>query len=464
VFHHVRGSRHLAAAALCLLAAAGCATLPDTAALIERHAGQAARFENARGPLSAQKSAAILAELKRKSGDIDILEKQIALEQAIVGSPLFLGNKVILLQDGAATYPAMFAAIRNAQDHINLETYIIDDDEIGRQFADLLLEQQARGVQVNVIHDSVGGINTPKAFFDRLTEGGIEVLEFNPINPLMAKAPWSLNNRDHRKLLVVDGRTAFIGGINISSVNSAGSVVRGAGKAAGSTVAWRDTHLQIEGPVVGELQKLFMETWEKQRGQPLAPKEYFPVLEPQGKEIVRAIGSTPDDPYSLIYLTLISAIGNAEKQVYLTNAYFVPDPQLLKSLIDAAGRGVDVKLILPSHSDSAVVFHAGRSHYSSLLEGGVKLYERLGELLHSKTAVIDGVWSTVGSSNLDWRSFLDNDEVNAVILGREFGQKMQAAFAGDLAASRAIDLESWERRPFSFRIKEWMARLWERLL
>ena len=460
----IRALKLAAVTAFCLLAAAGCATLPDTDALIARHTAQAARFENARGPLSAQKSAAILAELKRKSGDIDILEKQIALEQAIVGSPLILGNKVTLLQDGAATYPAMFAAIRNARDHINLESYIIEDDEIGGQFANLLLEQQGRGVQVNVIYDSVGGFNTPKAFFKRLTAGGIEVLEFNPINPLAAKTPWLINNRDHRKLLVVDGRTAFIGGINISSVYSSGSIARRTVKAAENTAAWRDTDLQIEGPVVGELQKLFMQTWEKQRGKPLVQKEYFPALKAQGKDIVRAIGSTPDDPYSLIYLTLISAIGNAEKQVYLTNAYFVPDPQLLKSLIDATGRGVDVKLILPSHSDSAVVFHAGRSHYSTLLKAGVKIYERRGALLHSKTAIIDGVWSTVGSTNLDWRSFLDNDEINAVILGREFAQQMLAMFARDLEASDAVDLERWERRPLSFRFKEWMARVWGRLL
>ena len=454
----------LAVASVCLLVAAGCATLPDTDALIERHAGQMARFENARGPLSTQKNAAILAELKRKSGDIDILEKQIALEQAIVGSPLVVGNKVSLLQDGTATYHAMFAAIRNAQDHINLESYIIEDDEIGQQFADLLLEQQARGVQVNLIYDSVGGFNTPKAYFDRLSAGGIEVLEFNPINPLAAKGPWLLNNRDHRKLLVVDGRIAFIGGINISSVYSSGSIVRLSGEETESAVAWRDTHLQIEGPVVGELQKLFMDTWEKQHGKPLAAKDYFPVLEPRGGEIVRAIGSTPDDPYSLIYLTLISAIGNAEKQVYLTNAYFVPDPQLLKALTDAAGRGVDVRLMLPSHSDSAVVFHAGRSHYSTLLDGGVKIYERVGALLHAKTAVIDEVWSTVGSTNLDWRSFLDNDEINAVILGRDFARQMLAMFAQDLASSQAIDPERWKNRPLSLRFKEWMARVWGRLL
>ena len=447
-----------------VLAAAGCATLPNTDALIERHTAQTVRFENARGAVSARKSAAVLAQLKRKSGDIDILEKQIALEQAIVGSPLILGNKVTLLQDGAVTYAAMFAAIRKARDHINLESYIIEDDEIGQQFADLLLQQQSRGVQVNIIHDSFGGFKTPKAFFQRLTEGGIEVLEFNPINPLKAKKPWLINNRDHRKLLVVDGRTAFIGGINISSVYSSGSVARRAMTAPKEMIAWRDTHIQIEGPVVGELQKLFMQTWEKQRGKPLDPKAYFPALKAHGKDIVRAIGSTPDDPYSLIYLTLISAIGNAEKQVYLTNAYFVPDPQLLKALMDAAGRGVDVKLILPSHSDSEIVFHAGRSHYSTLLNSGVKIYERVGELLHSKTAVIDGVWSTVGSTNLDWRSFLDNDEINAVILGREFAQKMQAMFATDLAGSQAIDPENWERRSLLLRFKEWMARMWGRLL
>ena len=263
----IRALKLVAITAFGLLAAAGCATLPDTDALIARHSAQAARFENARGPLSARKSAAILAELKRKSGDIDILEKQIALEQDIVGSPLILGNKVTLLQDGAATYAAMFAAIRNARDHINLETYIIEDDDVGRQFADLLLEQQGRGVQVNLIYDSVGGFGTPKAFFERLRQRGIEVLEFNPINPLAAKAPWLINNRDHRKLLVVDGRTAFLGGINISSVYSSGSIARRTAKAAGSKGVWRDTHVQIEGPVVGELQKLFMQTWEKQRGK-----------------------------------------------------------------------------------------------------------------------------------------------------------------------------------------------------
>jgi len=446
------------------LGMAGCATLPDADALIARHSAQAARFENARGPMSAKKSAAILAELKRKSGDIDILDKQLALEQSISDSPLTMGNKVTLLQDGTATYAAMFAAIAQAKDHINLESYIIEDDAIGHEFATLLLAAQARGVQVNVIYDSVGGINTPRAFFDWLKQAGIVVLEFNPVNPLQAKGAWLINNRDHRKLLIVDGLTVFLGGINISNVYSSGSVVRRPGKPDANAVAWRDTDLQIEGPVVAEFQKMFMETWRKQHGPALAAKAYFPTLTPQGKDIVRAIASTPDDPYSLIYLTLISAIGNAEKHVHLTNAYFVPDPQLLSALTDAAARGVEVKLILPSHSDSELVFHAGRAHYAGLLKGGVQIFERQGELLHSKTAVVDGVWSTVGSTNLDWRSFLDNDEVNAVVIGREFAAQMQAMFEKDLAASLRIEPQAWADRPIKFKLKEWLAQFWQRLL
>ena len=454
-----------AAAALCLaLLAAGCSTLPDTRFLSERYVAQSARIESARGAVSEKRSAALVAELKRTSGDVDILDKQIALEQAISGSPLMADNKVTLLQDGPATYEAMFTTIRAAKDHVNIESYIIDNDEVGRQFSELLLERQSQGVQVNIIYDSVGSIGTERAFFDRLAQAGIQLLEFNPVNPLTVVAPWTLNHRDHRKLLVVDGRTAFLGGINISNVNSSGSSPRGGDGPVDITRGWRDTDVRIEGPAVGEFQKLFMQTWAKQKGKPLAAKDYFPALAPQGKELVRALGSTPDDPYSLIYLTLISAITNAGKSVRITNAYFVPDPQLVKALLDAAARGVDVRLMLPAHSDSDAVFYAGRSHYSELLQAGVKIYERQGALLHSKTGIVDGVWSCVGSSNLDWRSAIDNDEINAVILGREFAQQMQDAFARDIAASAAIDPELWQQRSLLQRLKEFTARVWGRLL
>jgi len=451
-------------AAYCLLISMGCASLPDTENLTERYAAQAARFESVHGELSAKRSAALVAELKRKSGNLDILDKQLALEQQLVGSPLVVGNKVTLLQDGPATFKAMFAAIGKAKDHINVESYIIEDGEIGQKFADLLIDRQKNGVQVNLIYDSVGGLGTPQAYFDKLTQAGVKVLEFNPINPLDAKKSWELNNRDHRKLLVVDGRVAFLGGINISNVYSSGSSGGKSSAPVDPKKGWRDTHVQVDGPVVAEFQKLFIQTWEKQHGSPLAKRNYYPVLTPQGNEFVRALGSTPDDPYSIIYLTLIAAITNAEKQVYITNAYFVPDQQLMKALIEAAARGVDVRIILPSHSDSAMVFHAGRSNYEDLLEGGVKVYELNGAVLHAKTVVIDGVWSCIGSYNLDWRSALDNNELNAVILGKEFAKKMQDQYMKDIAASKFIDPEVWKKRSLFVRMKEWGARLWGRLL
>jgi cardiolipin synthase A/B len=234
---------------------------------------------------------------------------------------------------------------------------------------------------------------------------------------------------------------------------------RGDGKK--NALPWRDTDLLIEGPVVATLQKLFMETWQSQKGAPLAPRQYFPPLQRAGPEVVRVIGSSPDDPFSQIYVTLISAINSAENEILITNAYFVPDPQLQKALIDAVGRGVEVKLIVPSTTDSSLVFHAGRSHYEALLRGGVKIYERRAALLHAKTGVIDGVWATVGSTNLDWRSFLHNQELSAVILGNEFGAKMRAAFDRDLAVSNRITFDAWEHRPLSARAKEMFARLWE---
>lgn len=169
----------------------------------------------------------------------------------------------------------------------------------------------------------------------------------------------------------------------------------------------------------------------------------------------------PEEPFSVIYATLLSAIGSAESRIQITNAYFAPDPQLLAALEGAAARGVDVRLILPSETDSWLVFHAGRGYYGRLLRAGVKIYERRGRVLHSKTALIDGVWSTVGSTNLDWRSFLHNHELNAVVLGSEFGAQVQAMFEADLAESDAISLEAWKRRPLEMRFKEGFARLWE---
>ena len=443
---------------LCL---AGCSSLPTIVPDLARRPGPAVQLEGARGPLSAAQSKAILDRLASRGQPTDIFERHLALEEAIVGSPLTTGNRVLLLQDGPATYQAMLAAIVAAEDHITMETYILEDDDVGQRFAQALVAKQQQGVQVNLIRDSVGTLNTPAAFFDQLSAAGVKVLEFNPINPLVARKVWELNQRDHRKLLIVDGRTAFLGGINISSVYSGGSFSRGFRARPQGTPAWRDTDLHLQGPVVAELQKMFLATWAAQKGDPLPAKNYFPPSVAAGREVVRAIGSSPEEPYNLIYATLLSAIGSAETSVRLTNAYFVPDPQLLAALIAAAGRGVDVTLILPSQTDSWLVFHAGRNYYAQLLRGGVKIFERRGVILHSKTALVDGVWATVGSTNLDWRSFLHNHELDAVVLGAEFGAQVQAMFAKDLAASDQITLEQWERRALHLRIKEALARFWE---
>jgi cardiolipin synthase len=444
-----------------LLGLAGCSSLPTIVPDLARRAGPPVQLEGARGPLSAAQSKAILEALRSRGQDTEIFDRHLAIEEAIVGSPLTTGNRVLLLQDGPATYRAMLAAILAAEDHINLETYILDDDEVGQRFAQALIDKQRQGVQVNLIRDSAGTFGTPAAFFQRLADSGIKVLEFNPINPLVARKEWELNQRDHRKLLIVDGRTAFLGGINISSVYSGGSFSQRSRARPDGNPAWRDTDLQLEGPVVAEFQKLFLATWETQKGEPLTAKNYFPRLESAGRQVVRAIGSSPDEPYSLIYATLLSAIGSAETSVHLTNAYFAPDPQLLAALEAAARRGVDVMLILPSQTDSWLVFHAGRGYYEQLLRAGVKIYERRGMILHSKTALVDGVWTTVGSTNLDWRSFLHNHELNAVVLGVEFGNQVQAMFEKDLAASDAITLKQWERRPLHLRLKELLARVWE---
>ncbi|WP_157264631.1 phospholipase D-like domain-containing protein [Azohydromonas aeria] len=454
---------------LCLLLA-GCGGLPTIVPDMAM-SRRPVQVEGARGPLTPAQSQAVLERLRSRGSPSDVLERHLAIEEALVGSPLVAGNRVQLLQDGPATYEAMFGAIRGARDHVNVEFYILEDDEVGQRFRELLLERLRAGVHVNLLYDSVGSLRTPKAFFEPLREAGALVLEFNPVNPLKVRRGWNVNQRDHRKLVVVDGRVAFLGGINISSVYSSGSMPGSGSRGRAvrreqerqrdiDALPWRDTQVQIEGPVVAEYQRLFMQTWTDQHGPALPARDYFPAQQPQGREVVRAIGSSPGEPYSFIYATLISALRSAETEVLITTAYFVPDPQLLETLQDAARRGVKVKILLPSRSDSAFVLAAGRAYYQALLDAGVELWERHEALLHAKTAVIDGVWSTVGSTNLDWRSFLHNQELNAVVLGPAFGAQMRAVFERDLASSRRIDPAEWARRPLSARLKEQAARLW----
>ncbi|MGM9487921.1 phospholipase D-like domain-containing protein [Ideonella sp. YS5] len=458
--------RSLLAAGLAL-GLASCAPMPPAVPLAAQQ--PQARVETARGETSAARSKQIIERLKADPGTPSpILDRHLAIESALTGQPLVTDNEVTLLQDGDATYRAMFAAIESARHHVNMETYILQADEAGQRFADALIAKRREGVVVNLLVDSVGTLETPAEFFDRLRAAGVSVLEYNPINPLQAPAGWDPNQRDHRKLLIVDGRVAVMGGINISAEYSSGSIPRSREEAARRRAKnkepqrpWRDTDLRIEGPVVAEFQQIFLNTWGEQNGPPISGGDYTPPppRQPVGRHVVRAIPSTPRDTQSAIYNTLMSSIAHAEEEIFITMAYFVPDVQLLDALCTAARRGVDVELILPRHTDVALVQSAGRSHYGTLLRCGVKLYERREVLLHAKTAVIDGVWSTVGSANLDWRSFVHNQELNAVVLGSGFGDQMRNAFARDRAASEQVSLQAWENRPLGDRLHEWLGRL-----
>lgn len=442
----------------------GCATLPKVAEMIDEAptAQKPRQIVSSKGLLSPEKSRVIMERLKRSVAPTDILERHTAVVESVTESPLTKGNKVTLLADGPATYAAMFKAIQNAGDHINLESYIIEDDETGRKFADLLLQKQAEGVQVNLIYDSVGSMNTPASFFQRLRDGGIQVVEFNPINPLNARENWELTHRDHRKILIVDGKVAIIGGINISKVYSSSPLKRKRSKKA--PIHWRDTDVQIEGPAVAEFQKLFLDTWLKQKGPKLSERNYFPDLKEKGNALVRVVGSTPGQTNRIPFIVYVSAIAFAEYSIHMTNSYFFPDDQIVKALTDAAERGVDVKIVLPGITDFQLALYAQRYYYSKLLKSGVKLYERSNSLLHAKTAVVDNVWSTVGSTNMDFMSLLNNDEVNAVILSKEFAVEMEKMFVGDLADSRQIQWDEWKKRPLLSRIREWFVNLFVRWL
>lgn len=459
------------------LTLAGCATrvpIPPASGGPVRDPSQL-RVEDERGPLNRAQAAAALRRLERQggngNGERSLLGRHLADVDSVMSGPLVLGNEAHLLIDGPATQQAMLQAIRGARHRVDLETYLLEPGGMGEQLAALLEAKRGDRVTVRVLYDSVGSIATPKAYFERLAAAGVAVCEFNPVNPLRLEgdAALSVNNRNHRKVLVVDQRVAFTGGINISSVYSSGSFGK-RGKAAPDRVSgresgWRDTHVVVRGPVVEQFQQLFDRTWRDQNcaGPELAsPAAAAPRR--AGDMAVRLVAADPLVERSELYVALLSAIESAQRRVWLTYGYFVPDERILQSLRDAAARGVDVRLVLPGFSDFWVPFHAGRSRYSSLLEAGVRIFERRDALLHAKTAVIDGVWASVGSTNLDWRSFVHNYEADLVVLDGGFAGELEKLFGLDESASHEITADEWSRRGIADRFLEWFARRWDYLL
>jgi cardiolipin synthase len=384
------------------------------------------------------------------------------LEELATGQPLIAGNKVTLLYDGPQTMDAMMDALQHAQNHINLETYIFDQDPVGMRFAQALIAKQNSGVQVNVIYDSVGTLSTPTSFFDRMRDAGIRMIEFSPISPFNRFGSWQPNQRDHRKLLVVDGKVAFTGGVNISSSYSNSSLFRSKSRSRSSASArpdsgWRDTHVRIEGPAVGALQWEFLNHWADNSSLDISQSDFLPDLKPRGNQLVRVLASEPGGRQE-VYKSYVLAIRSAKSTVHITCAYFIPDAQIQDALTDAAQRGVDVKLVLAGKQENSLAYYAGHDTFRSMLVQGVNIYQLQNSVLHAKTAVVDAMWSTVGSTNIDSRSFLHNHELNIVIYDPVIGLEMEVAFQEDLRLSKEMSLAQWELRSVWEKTKEWLSK------
>jgi len=397
-----------------------------------------------------------LAEFKR---DPAVRELVTAVRQ-YSSMPLNAGNRVGALIDGPQTYAAIESDLRAARHHIHLETFIFGADDIGRRFGELLAGKRKEGVEVRVLYDSIGSMDTPKDFFEQMRQQGIEVREFRPMNPVKNPRIWDINNRDHRKIIVVDGKVGFTGGINIDNTYSSPSSSR-PGPKRGVEDGWRDTHMRIQGPAVKQLQTLFLQSWAE-AGEPLQAKDgdrYLPPVQSAGDKLITIVGNDSESDDRSLYGTYLAAFKHSNRRLWITHAYFAPNPELLDVMAAAARRGVDVRLIVPAFTDSSLVLNATQATFTPLLEAGVKIYELKDALLHAKSVVIDGTVSIVGSANLDMRSFLHNDEVNAIVVDREFGRRMEEVFERDQRGSRPVTLERWQKRSLWQRFKEFGVKL-----
>lgn len=356
------------------------------------------------------------------------------------------GNDVQVLTGAPRTYDAMIDAIEQATDHIHLEYYIIRWDDSGRRFHAALVAAAQRGVRVRVLADGFGSRPLGRKFFGPLTAAGAHGAKFFPLDPV--RRAWTINLRNHRKLMVVDGNVGFTGGINIGD----------------DFLDWHDLHLRIAGPAVAQLQRIFIEDWYFATRHDLVHPAFFPAIEERGDSIVQMVQSGPDATVESIHRLYFAAIASARERVYLTTPYFVPDRALLVAMQTAALRGVDVRLILPSWSNHRVTFHAGRSFYDELLGAGVRIHEYAPGFVHTKTMVVDGRFATVGSANLDVRSFRLNFELIAVMWDPRVVGRLEELFMEDLEKTTPARLEEWRKRGIRPRIKEGIGRLCAPLL
>jgi len=359
----------------------------------------------------------------------------------LLGPSIVAGNRVQILHNGAQIFPAMVEAIESARVSVTFETFIYWSGDIGARFASALAARALAGVRVHILLDWIGSREIDPALLTQMTDAGAQVTHYHPLN-------WyhlgRMNNRTHRKVLVIDGRIGFTGGVGIAP--------QWEGHAQ-NPAHWRDMHFRVEGPVVAQMQAVFLDNWIKSTGDVLHGARYFPDLAPVGDSAAQMFSSSPSGGSESMHLMYLLAITAAERSIELSVAYFVPDRLTLQALIEARGRGVRVRILVPGrHIDHRVVRKASRALWGPLLRAGVEIYEYLPTMYHCKAMVVDERMVSVGSTNFDNRSFQLNDEANLNVYDAQFAQAMRGSFENDLKDARAVSLQRWQRRPMSDRL------------
>jgi cardiolipin synthase A/B len=401
-----------------------------------------------------KRDISVKARLAQETNDLPNPEihredRLFALLHNIPGSPITTCNEVQVLAGAEETYTSMLKALQAAEKHIHVEYYILRSDEIGREFADVLIHKARQGLEVRLIYDGVGSYDMDPAFLKPMRDAGVMIYCFLP--PHVAFFDKRANYRNHRKIVVVDGKIGYIGGINI------GDEYLGKDRRYGH---WRDTHLRIEGDAVFFLQHTFITDWSFVSSEKLANARYFPEHECAGTEHVQIISSGPDTAWAPILEVYLGAIGAAKERIYITTPYFIPDPSLNMALKTAAVSGIDVRIILPGETtDSKLVYWASMSYVSELLQAGVRLYRYKNGFMHAKVILIDRMLASVGTANVDMRSFFKNFEVNAFLLDRQSIDQLDRDLAQDFADSEEIRFEIFDQRSRLQRMKEVLARL-----
>lgn len=366
----------------------------------------------------------------------------------LLGPPLIGGNAIKALVNGDEIFPPMLEAIRGARKTICFETYIYWSGTIGREFAEALAQRAQAGVKVNVLLDWAGSFKMDQELMDLMKDAGVEVRKYHPLRWYNVSR---MNNRTHRKILVVDGSIAFTGGVGIAD-NWLGH--------AQDADHWRDSHYRIAGPVAAQMQAAFLDNWIKTSGEVLHGEDYFPELKPAGEHYAQVFKSSSSEGSESARLLYLLSIASAEKTIYIANAYFVPDDLSLDTLIQALRRGVALKILLPGkHIDTEPVRRASRARWGEILQAGGRIYEYQPTMYHCKIMVVDDVWTTVGSTNFDSRSFRLNDEANLNVYDRAFATEQIARIEDDLRHAREITLDEWTRRPLREKLLEHTAAL-----